>query len=178
MRNEKGQFVKGYRSSVKTEFKKGHTRGLRFGHGQIQGHMAKGHIPWNKNRPGYTTAKRGKKFPQYSGINNHNWKGGITPEIRKIRNSLVYKDWRWIVFTRDNFTCQICDKRSGLHANHIKKFSDYPELRFEPTNGITLCENCHVKTVSYHEEEWESYFNFNLEARGFKKDKFLERIMQ
>lgn len=100
---------------------------------------------------------------------NPNWKGGITPVNLLIRQSTEYQDWRLAVYIRDDFTCQLCGKKSegDIHANHIKKFSDYPELRFTLTNGITLCERCHIGIVTHHEPEWESYFNFNLMSRGF-----------
>lgn len=60
-----------------------------------------------------------------------------------------------------------------MRANHIKKFADYPELRLVVNNGITICEDCDYKFVFNHEEEWESYFNFNLTARGFLPDKHI-----
>ena len=84
------------------------------------------------------------------GANHHWWKGGITPTNIKIRMSFEYKLWRTAVFTRDNFTCIWCGQKSGkLNADHIKRFSDYPELRFAIDNGRTLCIECHKKTNTF-----------------------------
>lgn len=81
-------------------------------------------------------AQRGEK--------GHNWNGGITPINKTIRDSFEYKLWREAVFKRDNFICVWCKQRGGkLNADHIKMFAFYSELRFDPNNGRTLCENCH-----------------------------------
>ncbi len=83
------------------------------------------------------------------------WKGGITPEIRKIRNSLELKQWRKEVFERDNYICVNCDKRGGyLHAHHINSFARYPEQRSDINNGTTLCRNCH-SNIHYKETDCE-----------------------
>lgn len=79
-----------------------------------------------------------------TGNSNHSWRGGITPENKKIRNSIEYRLWRGAVFARDNFTCVKCFIRGGkLHADHISPFSISPSLRFAIDNGQTLCVGCH-----------------------------------
>jgi len=85
------------------------------------------------------------------GKNNNNWKGGITPENYKIRNSEEYKEWRLKVFSRDNFICVLCENNESgcLQADHIKKFSLYPDLRLDVDNGRTLCVECHKKTPTW-----------------------------
>ena len=118
---------------------------------------------WNKRR--FCSIKC------HSGEHHIHWKGGILPEVRRIRASTQFGKWRGKVFERDDYTCRLCGKRGGrLHANHIKKFSDYPALRFDADNGITLCKICHTQMVNNHETEWESYFNFILINKlGFRE---------
>lgn len=76
---------------------------------------------------------------------------------RRMRASVEYKEWRWAVFMRDNFTCQQCHRcGSGvvLNADHIKPFALFPELRFEVSNGRTLCKDCHEKTPTFGVYAW------------------------
>lgn len=83
------------------------------------------------------------------------WKGGVTTIHQIIRSSVEYKLWRESVFIRDNYTCVWCGARNGngvtviFNADHIKPFSQYPELRFSIDNGRTLCIDCHRKTDTY-----------------------------
>jgi len=82
------------------------------------------------------------------GKGNPNWKGGIGSANQIERKSKEFKDWRLSVFIRDKYTCLDCGKIGGtLHAHHILPFAKYKELRFEITNGKTLCVSCHKK---YH----------------------------
>lgn len=84
------------------------------------------------------------------GENAGAWKGGVTPINKRARGNRKAVDWRKAVFVRDDYTCQLCNVRGGkLQAHHIKKFADYPELRYEVPNGETLCEKCHKKTPNY-----------------------------
>ncbi len=72
------------------------------------------------------------------------------PEMLRIRNSSQMAEWRKAVFTRDNYTCQLCGERGGkLHADHIKSFLRFPDLRFDIANGRTLCVPCHQQTPNY-----------------------------
>ena len=80
------------------------------------------------------------------GTLNNKWKGGVTPIHEKIRKEIGYKKWRKNVFERDNYVCQKCGKRGGnLHVHHDLSFADYPDLRIEILNGMTLCVSCHRK---------------------------------
>jgi hypothetical protein len=62
------------------------------------------------------------------------------------RNSPEYKNFRKIVFERDDYTCQNCNERGGtLNAHHIKSYKFNKSLRVDVDNGITLCIECHKK---------------------------------
>lgn len=77
----------------------------------------------------------------------HSYKDGKLAERRDQRFSMQYKRWRYDVYLRDKFTCQECgDSRGGnLVAHHVKPFADFPDLRFDVSNGRTVCETCHDK---------------------------------
>ena len=159
MRNSKGQFVKG------------NTEGFQKGHkfcGNEETQFKKGQIPWNRGKKGVDEKTRqkmrlkkiGKKLSKshieniskalkgrknYWLIGNkNNWRGGITPQNKKIRNSIEWKQWRKMVFIRDNYRCWICEERTiDLEPHHLKRFSEYPKSKFVVSNGLTLCRFCH-----------------------------------
>jgi hypothetical protein len=114
----------------------------------------------SESHVGLVPSTKGKKRPNLQGVNSGNWKGGITSEIRKVRNSLELKLWREEVFKRDDWTCQRCLSRGGvLHADHILPFAIFHKLRFEPDNGQTLCVDCHkTKTARFMREYKKGFF--------------------
>jgi len=96
-------------------------------------------VPWNKGSVGIMKSwNKGKK-----GKDSHCWKGGGIHPYKHYKNA-DYKEWRNNVFERDNFTCQNCGMRGNvLHPHHIKSYTNFPSLRYDVNNGITLCVNCH-----------------------------------
>lgn len=118
---------KGQHSSPKTEFKKGCIKSIEH---------------------------RRKNSEAHKGAKSYLWKGGITLVNKRIRNTLDYRLWLEAVFARDNWTCQSCGGGSGkLNAHHILSFANFPHKRFDITNGITLCKECHKKTDTYLKKE-------------------------
>src|SRR3990167_37937 len=96
-----------------------------------------------------------------TGKRNHRWKDGRTPVNEKIRKSLEYRLWREAVFKKNDWTCVFCREKGGkLHADHIRPFALFPELRFAIDNGRTLCVKCHKKTNSYG---WKFNTSFQLD---------------
>lgn len=91
---------------------------------------------------------------KFKGSKSNLWRGGTSSERDKIKKSEEYKQWRQIVYKRDNYTCQCCGDNTGgnLHAHHIVNFSDNKYLRYDVDNGITLCSDCHNPSTygSFH----------------------------
>lgn len=96
-----------------------------------------------------SAALRAKLSKSFKGARSHFWRGGVTAKHLLLRQSTAYTQWREQVFKRDNYTCVECGARSNLQADHIKQFAFYPALRFELSNGRTLCVGCHRKTPTW-----------------------------
>lgn len=81
----------------------------------------------------------GKTNPNY----NHNITNGDKTDRRTLLN---YIDWRKGVYNRDNYACQICGDNSGgkLNAHHMDGFAWRISRRFDISNGVCLCKQCHA----------------------------------
>jgi hypothetical protein len=59
--------------------------------------------------------------------------------MRKLRTLI---EWSAAVKARD-CKCIECGAITALVAHHVKPKSQYPELKFDLENGVTLCVDCH-----------------------------------
>lgn len=111
---------------------------LKGKHNSPNTQFKKGMIPFNK----------GIKMLDRTGKNHYLWKNDRSQieEGKKRWYSKEYAEWRQQIFTRDNFKCKInSDCKGQLEAHHILPWIDYPELRFDINNGITLCHAHHPR---------------------------------
>lgn len=75
------------------------------------------------------------------------------PNSRRRSRGNAHQKWANQVIARDAATCQHCGAAGvELHAHHVKPFKTNPELRFEVSNGVTLCYACHWKVHSALDE--------------------------
>lgn len=103
------------------------------------GRFKQGGVPWNKNIKGLLKANAGS-FKK-GGIA---WNLGLFKDgnSRSCRKAIIFRD---AVFSRDNFMCKKCGSTYRIHAHHIKSWDEFPKLRFDVSNGLTLCNSCHAK---------------------------------
>lgn len=76
----------------------------------------------------------------FSEVFHFKYDRGEYPQLRK---------WRADVLKRDGFKCIKCGSAKNLHAHHVNSWKDYPDERFDLSNGQTLCRKCHCKTDNY-----------------------------
>lgn len=79
---------------------------------------------------------------RFMGPEHWNYKGG--PERRDPeRTRMRARRWADQVKDRDGRKCVECGSTDRLHAHHIVRWRDRPDLRYELSNGKTLCYSCH-----------------------------------
>lgn len=100
-------------------------------------HLANGHGCPNS----LCCKKRGKEHYRY----NENLSDEERSSDRKSKKE--YRDWRLSVYAKGNFSCDICgckaSKRNKIVAHHLESYDVNEDLRYDVSNGITLCDECH-----------------------------------
>lgn len=112
-----------------------------------------------------------------SGSHSIHWTDGIATE-RKNRIARAYLEAYGSAFTevlrrsirrRDNFQCQVCRETISkisfgrawrLQVHHI----DYNKRNNDPSNLISLCQQCHLKT-NYQRPFWTKYFQNRIQVK-------------
>lgn len=82
------------------------------------------------------------------GENNYRWiKDREKIKERYQRSSVEYILWRKGVLKRDKNLCQMAgiNCKGRLEVHHILNWIEYPDLRYDARNGITLCYFHHPK---------------------------------
>lgn len=65
--------------------------------------------------------------------------------MKRSRHSLQESRWSKAVRERDSNTCQFpgCGKQENLDTHHIAMRSLRPDMKFDVSNGVTLCRRHH-----------------------------------
>lgn len=125
-----------------------------------------------------------------SGEKHWNWKGGITPLARRLREYFgVHQVLK--VLERDHYTCQMCGNKKQLHVHHIKHFSDIlkrilkENSDLDPVNNINELYNIAIKDkefcdlnnlITYCKEcHYSKIHGYNLKADN-KSCELLEKL--
>lgn len=97
-----------------------------------------------------SAAKKGR----FTGSDNPNWRGGLIHPDHRLRSSMKTRNWSKAVRERDGHKCVDCGATGYLHAHHIKSWKKHPELRWELSNGKTLCPPCHTVAHGWRFSAW------------------------
>lgn len=104
----------------------------------------------NGNKSWFKKGQIGTQLGKHINVreDNPNW---ITDRSKlkkkEQRNDSAYRKWRYQVWVRDKWKCGIAniDCNGKIEAHHILTWRDYPELRYQINNGITLCHAHHPR---------------------------------
>lgn len=92
---------------------------------------------WQNNRH-FCSKRCAGHGTQGIGPESRQWKGG-----RRVLQRDRSKAWARDVKERAGYVCEVCGAIENLHAHHIASFAENPNLRYDVSNGICVCESCH-----------------------------------
>ena len=98
----------------------------------------------NPDRPLY--CKKCSSTTMNKGFLNGHWNPNLSQQERELKRKYPeYIDFVKRVLSRDNYTCQVCGKKSDgdLEVHHLNGYDWDIEHRTDDKNGITLCKDCH-----------------------------------
>lgn len=59
-------------------------------------------------------------------------------------------EWSSEVKKANGYTCDICGSTKELHSHHLYNYADYTKLRYDISNGVCLCRQCHI--AGFHKQ--------------------------
>lgn len=75
-----------------------------------------------------------------------NYDETIPDEVRQTDRNYFPENKQFVkaVMKRDDYTCQVCGTRGGnLAVHHLNGYNWDIDNRYNPDNGVTLCQSCH-----------------------------------
>jgi transposase-like protein len=96
-----------------------------------------------------------------SGPRNPHYYDGRFAERAGMRATAQFRNLKKAVFARDGYTCQLCGHQPSEHPTR-KEMLEYQHITrdmdrfFDPTNGICLCNRCHMANGNLHTAEIEA----------------------
>lgn len=124
--------------------------------------------PFKRTRAARRFCSRSCNAKQPRTVERINAQRGTKPRTYHLRfrdkhGNAFDREWRTTVFERDHYTCRQCGRHGvKLQAHHIKSFKGHPELRYDVSNGLTLCLECHKQTDTFG---WANYWRSEIAAK-------------
>lgn len=71
---------------------------------------------------------------------------------------------------REKTSCILCGSTSNLQNHHIKPKCDYPELKYDSSNIMVVCKDCHD---IIHDDRKSNFYNERFYRMNYLKQKGL-----
>ena len=82
---------------------------------------------------------------KFSKEKGHHWSAGKEEHRERSKSRFEYKVWKEKLLERSRGKCEDCGSEKNLECHHVQCYYEYPDLRFDVSNGKVLCCSCHRK---------------------------------